>query len=149
TQLLIGNSSIEAAIQTVSAGNGGHLLHLLPAGRIPPNPAELLGSERMRRLLEQLRQQFDMIVFDTPPLTLVTDAAVLGTLSDSTVLVARAGVTDKRALYHAAAQLYHLRVQVSGTIVNDFNPKEAGYGYEYGYGYAPRYEYGHAGTPSG
>lgn len=83
-----------------------------------------------------------MIVFDTPPLTMVTDAAVLGTLADSTILVARAGATDKRALHHAAAQLYHLRVHVSGTIVNDFDPKQPGYGYEYGYGYAPGY--GHA-----
>ncbi|MBA3341802.1 MAG: polysaccharide biosynthesis tyrosine autokinase [Gemmatimonadaceae bacterium] len=148
TQLLIGECSIEAALQKVSLGDEGQSLHVLTSGRLPPNPAELLGSERMRKLLEELRQQFDMIVFDTPPLTLVTDAAVLGTLSDSTVLVARAGVTDKRALHHAAEQLYHLRVQVSGTIVNDFNPKEAGYGYEYGYGYSPGYGRGYAYGPS-
>jgi len=94
----------------------------------------------MRSVLEELRQQFDMIVFDTPPLALVTDAAVLGTLADSTILVARAGATDKRALHHAAVQLYHLRVHVSGTIVNDFDPKQPGYGYEYGYGH--QHEYG-------
>ncbi len=148
TQLLIGESSIDVAVKKVSLGEGGQTLHLLTSGRVPPNPAELLGSERMRTLLEQLRQRFDMILFDTPPLTLVTDAAVLGTLSDSTVLVARAGVTDKRALHHAAAQLYHLRVQLSGTIVNDFDPKETGYGYEYGYGYAPGYGHGYAYGPA-
>lgn len=141
TQILVGQATIASSLQVIPQGEEGHPLHLLTSGRLPPNPAELLGSERMRSLLEELRQQFDMIVFDTPPLTMVTDAAVLGTLADSTILVARAGATDKRALHHAAAQLYHLRVHVSGTIVNDFDPKQSGYGYEYGYGYAPGYSY--------
>ncbi|MBA3467152.1 MAG: polysaccharide biosynthesis tyrosine autokinase [Gemmatimonadaceae bacterium] len=145
TQVLIGEKTLAEAIQPVSLGGTTDTLFLLTAGRFPPNPAELLGSERMSALVEEMRQAFQMIVFDTPPLTVVTDAAVLGTLADSTVLVARAGTTDKRALHHAAAQLYHLRVHVSGTIVNDFDPKQSGYGYEYGYGYAPGYsKYGGA-----
>lgn len=141
TQILVGQASAASSVQVIPLGEEGQSLSLLTSGRLPPNPAELLGSERMRNLLEELRQQFDMIVFDTPPLTMVTDAAVLGTLADSTILVARAGKTDKRALHHAAAQLYHLRVNVSGTIVNDFDAKQAGYGYAYGYGYAPGYGY--------
>lgn len=141
TQILVGQASVASSLQVIPLGEEGQPLNLLTSGRLPPNPAELLGSERMRSLLEELRQQFDMIVFDTPPLTMVTDAAVLGTLADSTILVARAGTTDKRALQHAAAQLYHLRVHVSGTIVNDFDAKQSGYGYEYGYGYAPGYGY--------
>jgi len=149
THVLIGEKSLKDAIQPVGLGGSSDTLFLLTSGRFPPNPAELLGSERMAALVEEMRQSFQMIVFDTPPLTVVTDAAVLGTLADSTVLVARAGATDKRALHHAAAQLYHLRVHVSGTIVNDFDPKQTGYGYEYGYGYAPGYSrygaaYGHA-----
>ncbi|MDQ3225686.1 MAG: polysaccharide biosynthesis tyrosine autokinase [Chloroflexota bacterium] len=146
TQILVGQASVASSLQVIPLGEDGESLHLLTSGRLPPNPAELLGSERMRSLIEELRQQFDMIVFDTPPLTMVTDAAVLGTLADSTILVARAGATDKRALHHAAAQLYHLRVNVSGTIVNDFDSKQSGYGYEYGYGYAAGY--GHPYEPS-
>ena len=150
TQVLIGEKSLAEAVQPVGLGGSTDTLFLLTSGRFPPNPAELLGSERMSALVEEMRQSYQMIVFDTPPLTVVTDAAVLGTLADSTILVARAGATDKRALHHAAAQLFHLRVHVSGTIVNDFDPKQSGYGYEYGYGYAPGYSrygtaaYGHA-----
>jgi len=150
TQVLIGESSIAAAVQKISLGHDGQFLYVLTSGQRPPNPAELLGSERMRALLEQLRQPFDTIILDAPPLNLVTDAAVLGTLADSTILVARAGATDKRALQHAASQLYHLGVHVSGTIMNGFDPKQSGYGYEYGNGYAPGYvdgyAYGHPGN---
>ncbi|MDQ3243608.1 MAG: polysaccharide biosynthesis tyrosine autokinase, partial [Gemmatimonadota bacterium] len=141
TQLLIGKSTLAATLQTVPVDGEGQVLHLLASGRFPPNPAELLGSVQMLNLLEELRQRFDMIVVDTPPLNFVSDAAVLGTLADSTLLVARAGVTDKRALHHAAAQLHHLRVRVGGTVVNGFDPKQPGYGYEYGYGYAPGHPY--------
>jgi tyrosine-protein kinase Etk/Wzc len=148
TQVLIGEKSLAEAIQPIPLDGPTDTLFLLTAGRFPPNPAELLGSERMSVLLEEMRQQFQMILFDTPPLTVVTDAAVLGTLADSTVLVARAGATDKAALHHAAAQLYHLRVHVSGTIVNDFDPRQSAYGYGYGYGYVPGYtKYGY--TPYG
>jgi len=150
TQVLIGESSIAAAVQKISLGHDGQFLYVLTSGQRPPNPAELLGSERMRALLEQLRQPFDTIILDAPPLNLVTDAAVLGTLADSTILVARAGATDKRALQHAASQLYHLGVHVSGTIMNGFDEMQAGYVYEYGNGDAPGYvdvyAYGHPGN---
>ncbi len=141
TQVLVGKSPLNASLQTVQVDPDGHVLYLLASGRLPANPAELLGSVQMLNLLEELRQQFDMIVFDTPPLNFVSDAAVLATLADATILVARAGITDKRALYHASAQLHHLRVQVTGTVVNGFDPGQSGYGYDYGYGYAPGYEY--------
>ncbi len=136
TQILIGQTSLEEAVQVIEPGAGGVALSVLTGGPYPPNPAELLGSSRMREVVAEIRKQYDTVIFDTPPLGLVTDAAILGTLADTTILVARAGVTEKKALQHAAAQLYHLRVHVSGTIVNDFDPKQAGYGYEYGYGYA-------------
>lgn len=121
SELILGKAPINNAIQKISIGDD-QTLYVLPSGTLPPNPAELIGSDRMRKLLAELRQQYEMIVFDTPPLTMVTDAAILGTLVDATMLVARAGVTDKRALQHAAAQLTHLGVHVSGTIINDFNP---------------------------
>jgi capsular exopolysaccharide synthesis family protein len=141
TKVLVGHASIAEAVHAVSLDDSGSCLHVLTTGLLPPNPAELLGSERMRMLVSELRHQFDTIVFDTPPLTMVTDAAVLGAIADSTILVARAGATDKRALHQAAAQLYYLRVHVSGTIINDFDPRQTGYGYEYGYGHASGYAY--------
>jgi tyrosine-protein kinase Etk/Wzc len=140
TQVLVGETKLEDAIQIIAPGESGVGLSILTAGPYPPNPAELLGSARMRTILAEMRERYDTIVFDTPPLGMVTDAAILGTLADTTILVTRAGVTEKKALQHAASQLYHLRVHVSGTILNDFDPRQAGYGYEYGYGYG--YAYG-------
>jgi Mrp family chromosome partitioning ATPase len=99
----------------------------------------MLGSERMRTLLATLRERFDVVIFDAPPLNLVTDAAVLGTLADSTILIARAGSTDKGALHHAAAQLHHLRAPLGGIVLNDFRVTAGRYYGGYGYGY---YGYG-------
>ena len=134
TQLLVGTSTLTEALQLVPTGDPGIPLTVLTSGPYPPNPTELLGSERMRKLVAELRQQFDMIVFDSPPLALVTDAAILGSLADTTIVVARAGSTEKKALQDAASQLYQLGIHVSGTILNDFNPLPARYGYGYAYG---------------
>ena len=133
SQVLVGRATLADSVQVIPASDGGVPLSILTGGPYPPNPAELLGSARMRALVAELREQYETIVFDTPPLGVVTDAAILGTLADTTMLVARAGVTEKKAMQHAATQLYNLRVPVGGTILNDFNPKQAGYGYEYGY----------------
>jgi tyrosine-protein kinase Etk/Wzc len=134
TQLLVGTSSLAESLQLVPTGDPGIPLSVLTAGPYPPNPTELLGSERMRKLVAELRQQFDMIVFDSPPLALVTDAAILGMLADTTIVVARAGATEKKALQDTASQLYQLGIHVSGTILNDFNPLPSRYGYGYAYG---------------
>ena len=134
TQLLVGTSSLAESLQLVPTGDPGIALSVLTAGPYPPNPTELLGSERMRKLVAELRQQFDMIVFDSPPLALVTDAAILGMLADTTIVVARAGATEKKALQDTASQLYQLGIHVSGTILNDFNPLPSRYGYGYAYG---------------
>jgi tyrosine-protein kinase Etk/Wzc len=132
THVLMGRAALDDAIRDTGVGPADTPLHFLPAGVFPPNPAELLGSERMRVLVADLRKRYDILVFDAPPLNLVTDASVLGTITDATLLVARAGVTDRRALHHAAAQLHQLGSSVSGIVLNDFDSGKA-YGYTYGY----------------
>lgn len=132
-QVLVRQAKIEDAIRVLPHGEDVGPLSVLTAGMFPPNPSELLGSDRMKDLIDELREKYEMIIIDSPPLALVTDAAVLGTMADSTILVARAGETDKRALAHAVAQLHYLRVHVSGTIINDFSSKESGYQYGYKY----------------
>ncbi|HSU17079.1 GumC family protein [Longimicrobium sp.] len=146
THVLLERATLDEAIREVPINGTEHVLHVLPAGVFPPNPSEMLGSERMRNLLLTLRERYEMVIFDAPPLNLVTDAAVLGTLADSTVLIARAGSTDKGALHHAAAQLHHLRAPLGGIVLNDFRVSAGRYygGYGYGYygygvyGYSPR-----------
>lgn len=129
THVLLGRASLDEAVQQLSVGDGGTPLSFLPSGVFPPNPAELLGSPRMRELLAQLRQQYGAIVLDAPPLMHVTDAAVLGGMADSTLLVARAGATEKEALRHAAGRLELLRASVGGLVLNDLDMSRVGYGY--------------------
>ncbi|HEX6037529.1 GumC family protein [Longimicrobium sp.] len=129
THVLLGRASLDDAVQQIPVGDSGVPLSFLPAGVFPPNPAELLGSERMRDLMRDLRKRFGAIVLDAPPLMHVTDAAVLGGMADSTLLVARAGSTEREALRHAAGRLELLRAPVGGVVLNDLEMAQAGYGY--------------------
>jgi capsular exopolysaccharide synthesis family protein len=134
SNLLLGRVKIEEAVQSLDVR--GVALDLIPTGVIPPNPAELLGSEAMRGLLGQLSETYDYVVVDAPPLNLVTDSALLGTMADGVVLIARAGVTDREALEFAAERLRAVRAPLLGTVLND-----AGQGRERYYGsYSPELE---------
>ena len=117
--LLLGRSSIEEAMQEVEVGNAGRSLFFISSGAFPQDPAELLGSVKMRELAAELRERFDFVVIDAPPLGPVADAAVLGTSADATVLVARADVTDRAALEDAVVRLRRLRVPIAGVVLND------------------------------
>jgi capsular exopolysaccharide synthesis family protein len=94
-------------------------LFILPAGRLPPNPAELLASPRMDRLLAQLRDRYDAIILDSPPVLAVTDSAVLGTKTDGVILVVRAEKTEKDAIALALQQMRQVKAHVLGIVVND------------------------------
>jgi capsular exopolysaccharide synthesis family protein len=147
TNTLLGREDVERAIYRVPL-DGDNALDVIPAGVFPPNPSEMLGSQRMRDLLAAMRARYEMIIVDAPPLNLVTDAAVLGTAADTTILVARVGITDKRALQHAATQLYHLNAPLAGVVLNDIDLSSgAYYGYSYGYGYG--YGYSNRYVPAG
>jgi Mrp family chromosome partitioning ATPase len=89
----------------------------------------------MGALLAQMREQYDMIIFDTPPLNLVTDAAILAKLVDTTLIVTRMNVTQRQALQFASSQLAHVHAAVAGIVINGMTSVD-GYGYGYGYSYA-------------
>ncbi len=120
-------------------------LSLLTSGPIPPNPSELLGSLRMREVLQQLRDKFDFVVFDSPPVNFVTDASVLAQYVDSTVLIVHAGETRFRTVQRAVEQLRAVGANLSGVILNNVDIHRGGgsYRYYYQYGYAYR-QYGEA-----
>jgi capsular exopolysaccharide synthesis family protein len=129
TQMLIGApGAAEAARATEVEG-----LTVVPAGTLPPNPAELLGGKAMRELVERLKQRFDLIILDTPPLLAAADAAVLGELADGTVLVVRAGATDRAAAQQAVQQLRLVGARVLGAVINDPDEKVASFGGGYYY----------------
>jgi capsular exopolysaccharide synthesis family protein len=140
SNLLVGAASRSDCIRKIQVGEFGSL-DLLPGGAPPPNPSELIGSERMTKLLETLRSDYDSIIFDSPPLNLVTDAAVLATKADGVVLVGRAGVTTKGGLTYAAELLRKVRAPTVGFVLNDFLFRRDSRYSTYG-GYGDYYSYG-------
>lgn len=103
-------------------------LSLLPSGPLPPRPADLLGSRRMEALIARLRAEADIVLFDTPPVVAVTDAAVLATRMDGVLLVLQAGRTRRDRAREARQKLEKVKANIIGVVLN--NAKlEAGYGY--------------------
>jgi polysaccharide biosynthesis transport protein len=120
-------------------------LHLLPGGPVPPYPAELIGSQRMRSLVEEWRGEFDFIVLDSPPVLPVTDAQLLEEMADATILLARVGVTTRAALERAYKLLLMHRKEPErpaiGVLLNFVARRSAAhYGYYGSYG-GKRYQY--------
>jgi capsular exopolysaccharide synthesis family protein len=111
-------------------------LDILPCGPMPPNPAELLHTERFRQILVQCRANYDKIVMDSPPIAPVTDPAIIGSVTDGVVLVLRAGHTTRDAAQFARRQLGDAGARILGLVINQTDRKGVGYGYGYGY-YAP------------
>lgn len=107
-------------------------LYVIPSGPIPPNPSELIGSQRMEALINALNKQADMVIYDAPPVLSVTDAQILSTKVDGTVLVIRSNKTEKESAKEMVSLIKHVRGKIIGTILNDVKRSNDGY---YGYGY--------------
>jgi capsular exopolysaccharide synthesis family protein len=111
-------------------------LSVLTCGALPSNAANLLSSTRMRVLLQELREQYDIIVLDTPPVLATADAGIVASLTDGVLLVVRAGTTDRNAAQRACQQLANVGARVVGTVLNDPGgqvAKEGDYYYPYDY----------------
>ena len=118
-------------------------LCVLPGGEEVPNPAELLGAQRMRRLLGRMEEAFDLVIVDTSPVLLFSDPGALATHTDGVLLVAEASETDGPAFEQAAARLDHVEAGRLGAVLNGYRPDHQRGGYGYGYGYGYRYGYGY------
>jgi tyrosine-protein kinase Etk/Wzc len=125
SNVLLGSIPAAQALHAVEV-EGTHLL-FMPTGTTPPNPAELLASPRVPQLLDELKLAVDAVVIDTPPLNIVTDAAILGSRADGVLLVARAGVTERDAYRYALDQLSAVHARVLGCVLNDVDAKNDGY----------------------
>lgn len=117
-------------------------LYIIPAGRAVPNPAEVLGSRKMKMSLEHWRQEFDVVLIDTPPTLLVADALILAAQCDVTLVVCAAGQTNWQAVDRCTEALEGVGADVIGVLLNRFDAKAAYGGYKYGYGYGYEYGYG-------
>ena len=115
-------------------------LSYLPAGAVPPNPAELLASHRMAEMMRQWAEQYDRVIIDTAPILAVSDSLAPAARADSVLLVVRAGVTRKKALMRTRELLRRVNAHLLGAVVNDIDMRKDSYynysgPYTYGYGY--------------
>lgn len=117
-------------------------LMVMPTGPLPPNPAELLAGPRIPQLLEEGRANFDLLVFDGPPVIGLADAPILASRIAGTLLVVEAGGARRSVVRIATRRLLQARARLLGVLLTKFNAKASSYGYGYGYSYAYSYEYG-------
>lgn len=130
SDVLVGSSPLERSICLTSH----ELLHVLPAGTLPPNPPELLGSLQFDQLLEQLGTRYDWVVFDSPPVRAVTDAAVIAHHVNAVVFVIGAEMTDAGAAKVALDRLASAHAKVSGAVLNRVHLRRHSYYYSQYYG---------------
>lgn len=107
-------------------------LVILTSGKIPPNPSEMLSSKAMTTLLDKLKQNFDYIILDTPPVQAVTDSQILATKADGAILVVRAERTKKDSVQNAISLLKKVNANIIGTVLNGLDNSRNKYYYYYG-----------------
>jgi len=142
--VLSGSATLSDVLQATKYSG----LTFLASGPIPPNPSELLGSRVATRVLSELGEQFDYVIVDTPPLLAVTDAAIVATNCDGTIIIARFGHTKREQIAHAVDSLKSVGASVLGAVMS-ITPSRGGTAYSYNYSYyVPYGPEGHSGGPS-
>jgi len=132
--VLVGTRTLDDAIEMTPIRN----LFLLSSGRTPVKPSEFLASKRMEKLIQKTQSQFDLIIFDSPPIIPVTDAAVLGTKMDGIVMVVKAGETDRDALVRSRIILENVNANILGVLINGIKSDYMYGSYYYHYSYTEK-----------
>ena len=130
TDILAKDRAVDKCIQKTELEN----LYVLTAGAIPPNPAEILSSEKMKNLIEDLKNIYDYIFIDTPPIGLVTDAGVLSSFIDGVVLVVKSESIEKKYLEETKKKLDAVDARILGAILNSYKSEQKDYDYYSYYG---------------
>ena len=130
TDILAKDRAVDKCIQETELEN----LYVLTAGAIPPNPAEILSSEKMKNLIEDLKNIYDYIFIDTPPIGLVTDAGVLSSFTDGVVLVVKSESVEKKYLEETKKKLDAVDARILGAILNSYKSEQKDYNYYSYYG---------------
>lgn len=122
--------STEKSVVSTAQSTGIENLSVLTSGPKPPNPSELLNSQRMNQILEEARRSYDIVIFDMPPIVAVTDAQIMASKVDGTLLVVRENVTKKEAVTKAGELLKLVNARVLGAVYNGAEQsKDQGYYY--------------------
>ena len=130
TDILAKDKAVDKCIQKTELEN----LYVLTAGAIPPNPAEILSSEKMKNLIEDLKNIYDYIFIDTPPIGLVTDAGALSSFIDGVVLVVKSESVEKKYLEETKKKLDAVDARILGAILNSYKSEQKDYDYYSYYG---------------
>jgi capsular exopolysaccharide synthesis family protein len=138
SNFLSGNTTLWSVIHKSSLQN----LYYIPSGPIPPNPAELLGSNLFKEMLEALSERFDHIVIDSPPVIGFADSVILASVVDGVMLVVLGGKTSKEALLRAKEAIVQVEAKILGVVINRVDLSRSEYGYHY---YRYYYYYGEDG----
>lgn len=117
TDVLSGKLALEQALTPTKVEE----LFLLGTGPLPPNPSEMLGSRKMRQVIEELSKRFEFVLFDSPPIVPISDAAALGASADGVILVVRSGATMTGGLYKALSLMKAVHTRIIGVVLNDLN----------------------------
>ncbi len=135
TLTVTGDLPLEEVVRETEVPN----LDVLTAGPLPPNPAELLHSDRFRKLIDKLRAKYDRVVIDSPPTLPVTDAAILSQVADGTILVVRGSKTPRNAVRQALRRLADVNGHLVGVVLNAVNLRDTAYKGSYYYSYDSGY----------
>ena len=130
TDILAKDRAVDKCIQETELKN----LYVLTAGATPPNPAEILSSEKMKNLIEDLKNIYDYIFIDTPPIGLVTDAGALSSFIDGVVLVVKSESIEKKYLEETKKKLDAVDARILGAILNSYKSEQKDYDYYSYYG---------------
>jgi capsular exopolysaccharide synthesis family protein len=133
TTTILGEADLDA-VTHVSEVPG---LDVIPCGPIPPNPTELFHTERFRRLIDELTERYDRVIFDSPPALMVADPLILSSMMDGVVLVVKSARTSSDLGRRAVRQLRDVNAPILGAVINDLDIEHRDYGYYYyrHYGY--------------
>ena len=140
---LTGRNSITDIIQTCDEQFETSVFHVIAAGRIPPNPIELLSSNRMKELLDALREHYDYIILDLPPVGEVSDAIVAADLVDGVLMVVCQNYCTRKSFSRAVEQFDFVESRILGVVLNRVSENGKRYGYKYGKHYYKKY-YGYS-----
>lgn len=130
TDVLTGNKDFSECIHKSEVEG----LHILTCGKIPPNPAEMLGSKKMIKFVEELKNHYDYIFIDAPPIGIITDAGVIASYADGTLVVVGSKEADVDAVKISKEKLDKVNANILGCVLNKYEDEGSGYGY-YSYYY--------------
>jgi len=128
SNILVGEKTLEETANETDVDN----LDVISCGPIPPNPSELLASQKMKQFLSEALLTYDIVIFDTPPVLAVTDAQIMANIVDGSLLVIRSKMTEYEAAMKAKEALEPAQAKLLGTVLNDREKKQANYYYYYG-----------------